>query len=101
MRDIFVIVHQKDVHFLAKAGLEKAIESSKEIARIKMEEEFRLIEGDPNVISADLPAPEDCGVFVCGSCVAVCLGIQRDALSRNGYHQNFLHLPGSIYSTCH
>ena len=93
--DIYIIVHEEDVARQAKARIGRAKDVFAEIQRIKSEEQFREVTGEPDVIPGDLPPPSQCRIHVCGSSVAVCLGVQRTVLMSAGY-TTFLHWKGSV-----
>ncbi len=95
MKDIYVIVHEADVNSSVNVGLEEAISAQTEIARIKIEEETRLVDGRPILIPQNMPPPDDCKVYVCGSATRVCVEIQKLALVKEGYNAT-VHKPGSV-----
>lgn len=54
-----------------------------EIKRIKQEEEFILVNGDPTIVPKNLPRNRK--IFVCGVFRSLCVQDQLMALKREGY----------------
>jgi len=85
MKNLFVIVHEKEVEAEIQL-LASSVLAYREIQRIKREEDFRSVDGeDPTVIPSDLPNQDECRIYVCGSSIAVCIPQQIDALKKEGY----------------
>ncbi len=95
MKALFVIVHEHEVE-QESAYLASSIKAYREIQAIKEEEEFMVVNGDPNQIPANMPEPNEYKIYVCGARIDVCIPKQIKALQDVGYDVEPYN-PASIY----
>ncbi len=85
MQDLYVIVCEEEVKGEHDLKIASGIRAYKRILEIKEKYPFRNVNDEPQRIPADLPKPEDCRVFVCGTSLLNWISIQAKALEKAGY----------------